>query len=120
MCNVAATAQTIHRTIISSVGCFADIGKIGSAELGAYGYIFSTPFAIASHMNDPYLNTQQKYALSGMEIGLAAVGIAIACFTPVGWLGVCVTAVYAGLSYAASAGATYLCEEDNEKRGNIQ
>lgn len=50
-------------------------------KVSAYCYVFSTSFAIWSHSADPNLTTGQKWGLSAMKLGIAAIGIAIGGIT---------------------------------------
>ncbi|MDP4120588.1 MAG: hypothetical protein Q8876_05995 [Bacillota bacterium] len=91
-----------------------------AAALSGYGYACATPFAIASHMADPYLTNNEKWGLSGMEVGLAIVGIGVTALTPVGWgvgIGIGITVGVSLLSCGISAVATEYFEEKNGKDG---
>lgn len=50
-------------------------------QVSAYCYVFSTPFAIWSHSADPNLATGQKWSLTAMKLGIAAIEIAIGGIT---------------------------------------
>lgn len=113
--STAGLVMTIQKTAITSIGALANLGKTGSRILGAYGYVFSTPFAIFSHFYDPYLTTNQKWGLSLLEVGLAVGGIILAPAL-VGVSGALLGVGVAMLSYAISTGATDLCYNYNDRR----
>lgn len=70
-------------------------------------------------MNDPYLTDTQKYELTGLEVGLVALGLLFAAPTPVGWIVVGITIGYVLGSYYSSNNVTELCEESNGKKGYL-
>ena len=50
--------------------------------MAGYGAVFTAPLSIWSHIADPDLSTNEKWGLSAMEVGIAAVSIGIAVFAP--------------------------------------
>ncbi len=79
----------MQKTVISAIP--AGLTGAQAAGLSAYGYAVSTPLAIASHWNNPHLTSENKWALTGLEVGYAFTGIAFSyaaanIWNPSGWV----------------------------------
>ncbi|MFT8889679.1 MAG: hypothetical protein ABF904_12785 [Ethanoligenens sp.] len=73
----------------------------------------TSPYAIASHITDPKLTTNEKIALTTLEVAIAVGGIALAAATPVGWIGALIGVGYGIGTYIAD---TYVTNELDKKQ----
>ena len=111
--NNASLGMSIQKTAIGALGSLARVEGTSAVVLGVYGYVFSTPFAIFSHFNDPYLTQSQQLGLSALEVGLAVIGVGIVAISPVGLAGVLIGVGYAAISYGVSYVITDYYEKKN-------
>ncbi len=93
--SMTASFMSIERTIITSLGSFAELTQAQSAQLAIWGYATSTPWAIGAHIADSRLTMSQKVKLVEMEVTAAVGGVVLSVFAPAGWAGVATGAAYA-------------------------
>ena len=110
-----ATANTAMKTVPSCIACLSDVAETVSKISGpvaVYGYAFTTPFSIASHLVDPDMSDLEKGVSVSADLLIAAGGIALAVSGPVGWIGVGVTVAYAFTTTWASDNLTSYYENN--------
>ena len=96
-----STFMSVERTIVTSLGSFANLTSTQSAQLSIWGYATSTPWAIGAHLADSRLTLSQKVKLVEMEITAAIGGVVVSTFAPVSWAGVAMGATYSWFASTA-------------------
>ena len=115
----ATTAMNAIKTTIAAIP--ADLTARGSVMLSGYAYATVTPFAIWSHWQNPYLQTNQKWTMTFYELGVAAGGVLmtyaiINFWNPTGWIAAAATVIYA---FATMVGGNLLVQYYERKNGYL-
>ena len=100
----------------TTAGAFAD--STVATTVSGWGYAMTTPWAIASHVTDPYLNTNEKIGLSTMEVGLGAGGVLLTIglvniWNPAGWVTIGAGLLYTFAAYEISSNVTEYYDKKN-------